>query len=72
VSNSLDFFTYGAPDKENLAIEAGCISIEDHLDCQSNHKYLEGSDFIDTKKGISKKVEFKEFQTENKELKLSL
>jgi hypothetical protein len=53
-------------------MEAGCTSIEDHLDCQSNHKYLVGSDFIEIKKGMSKKVEFKEFQTENNTLKLSL
>ena len=29
------------------------ISVEDHFDCQSNHKYLDGSLFIDTKKGKS-------------------
>jgi hypothetical protein len=63
---------YGTPDNENLAIEAGWTSIEDHLDCQSNHRYLVGSDFIEIKKGMSRNVEFKEFQTENKVLKLSL
>jgi hypothetical protein len=63
---------YGTPDRENLAIEDGWISMEDHLDCQSNHRYLEASDFIATKKGMSKKVEFKEFHTENSVLKLSL
>lgn len=46
--------------------------MEDHLDCQSNHKYLEASDFIDNKKGTSKNVEFKEFHTEKSSLKLSL
>jgi hypothetical protein len=29
------------------------ISIEDHLDCQSNHKYLEGSLFIESRNGRS-------------------
>jgi hypothetical protein len=63
---------YGTPESENLAIEAGCTSIEDHLDCQSNHKYLVASDFIDTKNGISRNVELREFHTEKSELKLVL
>jgi hypothetical protein len=53
-------------------MEAGCTSIEDHLDCQSNHKYLVASDFIDTKNGISRKVELREFHTEKSRLKLAL
>jgi hypothetical protein len=53
-------------------MEAGCTSTEDHLDCQSNQRYLLASDFIDTRNGISKNVEFSEFQTENNTLKLSL
>jgi hypothetical protein len=43
-----------------LAIDEGCTSIDDHLDCQSNHKYLEASLFIESKKGISIKKVFKE------------
>jgi hypothetical protein len=43
-----------------------------HLEAQSNQRYLDESDFIDTKKGISSNVEFKEFHTENNSLKLSL
>lgn len=53
-------------------MEDGCISIDDHLDCQSNHKYLVASDFIESKNGMSKNVEFNEFQTEKSVLKLSL
>ena len=32
---------YGTPVKEYRAADEGCISIEDHFDCQSNHRYLE-------------------------------
>jgi hypothetical protein len=60
VSNSEDLAKYGTPDSEYLAAEEGCTSSEDHLDCQSNHKYLEGSLFSETKNGTSRKVEFNE------------
>ena len=30
--------------------------MDDHLECQSNHKYLEASLFIDSKKGTSKNI----------------
>jgi hypothetical protein len=60
VSNSKDLEKYGTPDNEYLADDEGCTSIDDHLDCQSNHKYLEGSLLADIKKGISSSVEFKE------------
>jgi len=51
---------YGTPVKEYRAADEGCISIEDHFACQSNHKYLEASLFRDIKNGISKNGIFKE------------
>jgi hypothetical protein len=56
---------YGNPASEYLAIDEGCTSIEDHLDCQSNHKYLAASLFRDNKKGMSVKLVFKEKKTPN-------
>jgi hypothetical protein len=50
---SKDLFEYGRPSKEYLETEDADISIEAHLDCQSNHKYLEGSLFIETRNGKS-------------------
>jgi hypothetical protein len=35
-------------------MEDGCTSIVDHLDCQSNHKYLDASLLKESKNGISK------------------
>ena len=46
--------------REYLAAEEGWISIVDHLACQSNHKYLEASLFIDIKNGMSKNGIFSE------------
>jgi hypothetical protein len=63
VSNSSDFEKYGTPDREYLAILAADISVDDHLDCQSNHKYLEGSLLADIRKGISSNVELSELYT---------
>jgi hypothetical protein len=44
---------YGSPSREYLEGDEADISIEDHLDCQSNHKYRDGSLFIETKNGKS-------------------
>jgi hypothetical protein len=54
---------YGNPANEYLAIDDGCTSIEDHLDCQSNHRYLAASLFKEIKKGISVKLVFREKKT---------
>jgi len=45
---------YGNPAREYLAIDEGWTSIEDQRACQSNHRYLAASLFIDSKKGISR------------------
>jgi hypothetical protein len=64
VSYSKLLLVYGTPRREYLATEAGCTSIEVHLDCQSNHKYLEGSLPLDSKNGILEKYIFKPFTLE--------
>ena len=60
------FEAYGSPANEYLAIDDGWTSMEDHLDCQSNHKYLAASLFNDNKNGISVKLVFKDKKTPNK------
>jgi hypothetical protein len=55
VKYSNDLLEYGKPKSEYLETDEAEISIEDHFDCQSNHKYLDGSLFIETIKGKSKK-----------------
>ena len=44
-------------------MEDGCTSIDDQRDCQSNHKYLDASLFIDNKNGISANIVLFAFQT---------
>jgi hypothetical protein len=54
VENSKVLEKYGKPASEYFAIEDGWTSIVDHLDCQSNHKYLDASLLNDSRNGTPK------------------
>ena len=54
MENSKVLEKYGKPAREYFAIDDGWTSILDHLDCQSNHRYLDASLLNDNRNGTPK------------------